>query len=254
MRLPLANTLKTRSGDHLKDARNVNGYPDIKEGQAIVRKRPGCVKTGFDFTTPLQGFSSIADLLQYMQYGSSGGSYGDYGDISTLMFSIYGDYYYIYDIYVPEYNPTAHYAVGDMVFINKTNYVFGETEEGEIWYALGDIDPNDERLRPNFKPIDPRQPRGFAWSKTKPGSSRYLGSIGGYGGIPAATINAAGYFAWTNYPYSSYANRTLDYGSWMAFAYANSVGYTPPHGIWCVGYQNNESLGVDSRGTIIQLS
>lgn len=86
MRLPLANTLKTRSGDHLKDARNVNGYPDIKEGQAIVRKRPGCNPTTFNFTTPLQGFSSIADLTTYLQYGS-------YGDISTLMFSVSNDNY-----------------------------------------------------------------------------------------------------------------------------------------------------------------
>lgn len=86
MRLPLANTLKTRSGDHLKDARNVNGYPDIKEGQAIVRKRPGCNPTAFSFAAPLQGFSPVADLTAHLPYGS-------YGDISKLLFAVSNDNY-----------------------------------------------------------------------------------------------------------------------------------------------------------------
>lgn len=192
MRLPLANTLKTRSGDHSKDARNVNAYPDVKEGQAIVRKRPGCVKTGFDFTTPLQGFSSIADLLQYMEYG-------EYSNINNVMFSLYGDYYYLIDIYVPEYQPDANYVLGDRVYINKTNYVFGETEEGEIWYAMMPIDSADQRLRPNYNFNDYRYPsRGMAWSKTPPTGTTHTATYAGADSGICGSREAAGYAAWIN--------------------------------------------------------
>lgn len=91
MRLSLANTLRTRTGNHTKDARNINSYPDSSDDVAMVRKRPGCEPTGFDFTTPLQGFSSLADMVTPVPYG-------EFGDINNLLISISGDTFTITDI------------------------------------------------------------------------------------------------------------------------------------------------------------
>ena len=89
MRLPLATDLKTSISDTTKDARLINAHTETRGGVTRVKKRPGALATGWDFTTPIQsGF---------------GGS---------LLYLIYGDEFSVIDVSSP---PPASVAIGDLV-------------------------------------------------------------------------------------------------------------------------------------------
>jgi hypothetical protein len=89
VRLPIATDLKTSISDTTKDARLINAHTETRGGVTRVKKRPGALATGWDFTTPIQsGF---------------GGS---------LLYLIYGDEFSVIDVSSP---PPASVAIGDLV-------------------------------------------------------------------------------------------------------------------------------------------
>jgi len=78
MRLDLATDLRARIGAPDKDARLTNAFVEVKAGplaaknsaypakkETCVRKRPGCVTTGYDYTTPIQGAGGSLPYLIY---------------------------------------------------------------------------------------------------------------------------------------------------------------------------------------------
>lgn len=78
MRLDLATDLRARIGAPDKDARLTNAFVEVKAGplaaknsaypakkETCVRKRPGCVTTGYDYTTPVQGMGGSLPYLIY---------------------------------------------------------------------------------------------------------------------------------------------------------------------------------------------
>ena len=247
MRLTLSNTLRTRPGDYLKDARLVNAYPDIKNEEATARKRPGCNPAGFDFTTPPQGFSSIADLMTDLPYGA-------WGDISGLLFTIGNDSYSITDIH-PKYNPAKTYAAGDMVIITSSTAVLGETEAGEIFYADMPINPADPRHRPNYNFNDVRYPtRGKGWSKIKPSGGYHYATFDGYSSGTCGSMEGAGFSAWCKIPNGSPATAVA--GSWCAFDHIEQAPswhpYYPAMAVWgqqWAGGSGDINMGVAVRGT-----
>ncbi|CAB4172428.1 hypothetical protein UFOVP935_11 [uncultured Caudovirales phage] len=88
MRLPLATDMKTAISDHTVGERLFNALTE-KRGDAMkVKKRPGALATGWNFTTPIQG------LL--------GGS---------LLYLIYDDTFELVDVD----NPPSEVLIGDLV-------------------------------------------------------------------------------------------------------------------------------------------
>lgn len=67
VRLPLATDLKTSVADVTKDARLFNALIERRGELLRVKKRPGAVATGWDFTTPIQGALGFGGLL-YLLY------------------------------------------------------------------------------------------------------------------------------------------------------------------------------------------
>ena len=243
MRLTLSNTLRTRPGNYTKDARLVNSYPDVKNGETVARKRPGCVPTGYDFTT-IQGFSSIADLVGQLPYG-------EWGDISQLLFTIDGDSYLFTEILPPEppgpndYVPSFAYSPGDMIVITDSTAIAGETSAGQVWYAVMPIDPLDPRQRPNYNFNDARYPfRGQAWQWNTPPSFANLyrtylalgpGGVDQTFGVYCPTIWGATYYTWCH------AANTAPPGTgskWYAYAGAGlKVLGNPASGCWAYIYE-----------------
>lgn len=68
VRLPLATDLKSSIVGVMRDARLFNAHTETRGGVQRVKKRPGAVATGWDFTTPIQGALGFGGLL-YMLYG-----------------------------------------------------------------------------------------------------------------------------------------------------------------------------------------
>lgn len=89
MRLPLATDLKTSISDVTKDARLINAHAETRGGIQRVKKRPGALATGWNFTTPIQGL-----------FG--GGS----------LYLIYNDEFEIVDVDTP---PAGEVLIGDLV-------------------------------------------------------------------------------------------------------------------------------------------
>lgn len=72
MRLALVNDLKTRVGDHSKDARCVNAYPDIINGEPSVKKRPAPVATGINIGANAQMLGTLLDAHVGIVFSSTG--------------------------------------------------------------------------------------------------------------------------------------------------------------------------------------
>jgi hypothetical protein len=89
VRLPLATDLKTSISDVTKDARLINAHAETRGGIQRVKKRPGALATGWDFTTPIQGL-----------FGGG------------LLYLIYGDEFAIVDVDNP---PPGEVLIGDLV-------------------------------------------------------------------------------------------------------------------------------------------
>lgn len=160
MRLKLSNSLRTRPGDYLKDSRLINAYPDVKGTETLARKRPGCVPSSYNFTTP-QAFSSIADLMFPQPYGTL-------GDISSLLFTISEDNYSFIDLDTPIVEPawrmddfgafdfnqmrgTGFYIASDgatTLFLSYTNtnnkVVSASSTDGSNWTVNSEIAENIE--------------------------------------------------------------------------------------------------------------
>ena len=89
MRLPLATELKTSISDVTKDARLINAHAETRGGIQRVKKRPGALATGWNFTTPIQGL-----------FGGG------------LLYLIYNDEFSIVDVDNP---PPGEVLIGDLV-------------------------------------------------------------------------------------------------------------------------------------------
>ncbi len=89
VRLPLATDLKTSISDVTKDARLINAHAETRGGIQRVKKRPGALATGWNFTTPIQGL-----------FGGG------------LLYLIYGDEFSIVDVDNP---PPGEVLIGDLV-------------------------------------------------------------------------------------------------------------------------------------------
>ena len=89
VRLPLSTDLKTSISDVTKDARLINAHAETRGGIQRVKKRPGALATGWDFTTPIQGL-----------FGGG------------LLYLIYGDEFAIVDVDNP---PPGEVLIGDLV-------------------------------------------------------------------------------------------------------------------------------------------
>ena len=71
MRLPVANSLHTRPGDHTKGARMLNAYPETKGDQVFMRKRASAKRTGIVVGANAQ---MIGNLLEaHVGIGAVGG-------------------------------------------------------------------------------------------------------------------------------------------------------------------------------------
>lgn len=92
VRIPLATDLKTSISDTTKDARLINAHTETRGGVTRVKKRPGALATGWDFTTPIQGL-----------FGG------------PLLYLIYGDEFEIVDVDNPPPPPPAAVEIGDLV-------------------------------------------------------------------------------------------------------------------------------------------
>lgn len=89
VRLPLATDLKTSISDVTKDARLINAHAETRGGIQRVKKRPGALATGWNFTTPIQGL-----------FGGG------------LLYLIYNDEFSIVDVDNP---PPGEVLIGDLV-------------------------------------------------------------------------------------------------------------------------------------------
>lgn len=74
MRLSLTGTLKTRVGDRAKDARTINGYPDIANGAPMLRKRPAALATAINIGANAQLLGTLLDTHVGIAFASSGQS------------------------------------------------------------------------------------------------------------------------------------------------------------------------------------
>ena len=253
MRTPIASDLISRDGTLQRDAGTKNAVIEVHGEASAVLKRPGLIDALFDFTTPIQGFASLSDIIggTKKKFGSASEIFDD---ISTLIFTIGGDWYQITDS-MPIYNSTEAYAIGDLVFITAGNAVPGETEPGEGYFAMGDIDPNNPRHRPNaIGGIN--ESRGKMWSKTPPTTDRYQGICAGYTGQVCATPDAAGYSAVLAYPYNSRANRYPATQGWITFAGASvgSNGLLVQQYVYDSGTGNDSDFGIPPFGSITKVA
>ena len=116
MRLDLATDLRARLGAPDKDARLTNAFVEVKAGpvaknsaypakkETCVRKRPGCVTTGYDYTTPIQGASGS---LPYLIYDDTFSAFDAVPVTSALIGDLVGGYYAMID------NPPTSPGPGD---------------------------------------------------------------------------------------------------------------------------------------------
>lgn len=166
MRLNLATDYKTRTGAPDKDAKQKNSYVEIKNQQAVVRKRPGArggIVTGFGTAQGGIGFN----------IGSTSYVYTFNGDVGTLnSMSTLG-----------AWNPTTSYTIGAAVW----------------WPIVGDpfVDPQTVYYAalPSVGQV-PGTPGSFFWSTTPIGTARYQGTYLSALGPIGGTIAAAGWGAW----------------------------------------------------------
>ena len=106
MRLPIATDLKTSISDTTKDARLINAHTETRGGVTRVKKRPGALATGWDFTTPIQGLSGGA--LLYLIYSDEFSAIDvDNPPSETLIGDLVGGYYAMID------NPPTSPGGGD---------------------------------------------------------------------------------------------------------------------------------------------
>ena len=117
MRLDLATDLRARIGAPDKDARLTNAFVEVKSGplaaknsaypakkETCVRKRPGCVTTGYDYATPIQG---IGGSLPYLIYDDTFSAFDAVPATSSLIGDLVGGYYAMID------NPPTSPGPGD---------------------------------------------------------------------------------------------------------------------------------------------
>ena len=116
MRLDLAADLRARIGAPDKDARLTNAFVEVKAGpvaknsaypakkETHVRKRPGCVTTGYDYTTPIQG---IGGSLPYLIYDDTFSAFDAVPSTTSLIGDLVGGYYAMVD------NPPTSPGPGD---------------------------------------------------------------------------------------------------------------------------------------------
>ena len=107
MRLDLATDLRARIGAPDKDARLTNAFVEVKAGplaaknsaypakkETCVRKRPGCVTTGYDYTTPIQG---AGGSLPYLIYDDTFSAFDAVPAASSLIGDLVSGYYAMID-------------------------------------------------------------------------------------------------------------------------------------------------------------
>lgn len=248
MRTPIASDLISRDGTLQRDAGTKNAVIEVHGEASAVLKRPGLIDAMFDFTTPIQGFASLSDITggTKKKFGSASEIFDD---IATLIFTIGGDSYQITDS-MPVYSPTKAYATGAFVFITADNAVPGETEPGEMYFAMGDINPSDPRDRPNYLPAISQLPRGAMWSKTPPTADRYQATFAGATGAVCASSLSAAYSAWKAYAYNSPSSNDGSWGGgqgiWRAFAYVSGASVFGSTYVYYQGgntYQTTQSIG-----------
>lgn len=107
MRLPVATDLKTRLGSTTKDARMVNALVEQKSDGMNIRKRPGMLATGWDFTSAqglglgLNGLAALvySDTFELIDVGSP--------IVAIHIGDLYGGYYAMVD------NPSTSPGAGD---------------------------------------------------------------------------------------------------------------------------------------------
>jgi hypothetical protein len=253
MRTPIASDLMSRDGTLQKDAGTKNAVIEVQGEESAVLKRPGLIDAMFDFTTPIQGFASLSDIIggTKKKFGSASEIFDD---IATLIFTIGGDSYQITDS-MPLYSPTKAYATGAFVFITADNAVPGETEPGEMYFAMGDINPANPRHRPNAAG-GINESRGKMWSKTPPTADRYQGVCSGYAGQVCATPEAAGYSAVLAWPYNSRANRNTSTDGWGTFSSATVGGSGLLVQQWTYqGWTGNDAnFGISPYGSITKVA
>ncbi len=117
MRLDLATDLRARIGAPDKDARLTNAFVEVKAGplaaknsaypakkETCVRKRPGCVTTGYDYTTPIQG---AGGSLPYLIYDDTFSAFDAVPATSSLIGDLVSGYYAMID------NPPTSPGPGD---------------------------------------------------------------------------------------------------------------------------------------------
>ncbi len=116
MRLDLAADLRARIGAPDKDARLTNAFVEVKAGpvaknsaypakkETCVRKRPGCVTTGYNYATPIQG---IGGSLPYLIYDDTFGAFDSVPATSVLIGDLVSGYYAMVD------NPPTSPGPGD---------------------------------------------------------------------------------------------------------------------------------------------
>jgi len=117
MRLDLATDLRARIGAPDKDARLTNAFVEVKSGplaaknsaypakkETCVRKRPGCVTTGYDYTTPIQG---AGGSLPYLIYDDTFSAFDAVPAASSLIGDLVSGYYAMID------NPPTSPGPGD---------------------------------------------------------------------------------------------------------------------------------------------
>ena len=117
MRLDLATDLRARIGAPDKDARLTNAFVEVKAGplaaknsaypakkETCVRKRPGCVTTGYDYTTPIQG---AGGSLPYLIYDDTFSAFDAVPATSILIGDLVSGYYAMID------NPPTSPGPGD---------------------------------------------------------------------------------------------------------------------------------------------
>lgn len=127
MRIPLATDLKTSISDTTKDARLINAHTETRGGVTKVKKRPGALATGWDFTTPIQGL-----------FGG------------PLLYLIYGDEFEIVDVDNPPPPPPAAVEIGDLVggYYAMVDNPSTSPGPGDAYWSASP--PGADRWRVNF--------------------------------------------------------------------------------------------------------
>ena len=159
MRLPIATDLKTSISDTTKDARLINAHTETRGGVTRVKKRPGSLATGWDFTTPIQGLSGGA--LLYLIYSDEFSAIDvDNPPSETLIGDLVGGYYAMID------NPPTSPGGGDA-----------------YWSASP---PGSSRYVATFKP-------GLGMGDLSGGTNMYLppGSLGPWSGELRGAVAAS---------------------------------------------------------------